>query len=117
MWCSRAWPRASWRSLPNGVGQPADAVDFHGNHVALREEPRRVEADSDARRRARGDDVAGHEGNACRDGGDEGRNVEDQVGELRVLSQLAIDPASDSRRREINFIGGDTPGPHGSEGV
>ena len=67
------------RNLLDGVLERTDAVDLDAHAIAAAQVFRRVEADADARRRAGGDDVAGIERDAGRDGRDQGRDVEDQV--------------------------------------
>ena len=45
-------------NLLHGVFQNADAPDFNAHDIACLEKARRVEANADARRRSRGNDVA-----------------------------------------------------------
>jgi len=47
------------RQLADRVLQLAEAVDLDPDHVATLQEPRRVEPDADADRRARRDDLVG----------------------------------------------------------
>src|SRR5256885_406455 len=74
------------QALPRGA-KPVDAeLDF----VAGREVARRAVPQPDARRGARGDDVAGQERHELTDVADEGRHVEDQLARRAALLGLAV---------------------------
>src|SRR2546423_2095764 len=74
------------QALPRGA-EPVDAeLDF----VAGREVARRAVPQPDARRGARGDDVAGQERHKLTDVADEGRHVEDQLARRAALLGLAV---------------------------
>lgn len=67
-----------------------DRSDGDADPAAGSQETGRIEADPDAFRRARGKHIAGLWGHACRDGLDQGWNVEDEILDRRILTNLAI---------------------------
>src|SRR5437764_6149050 len=73
-------------ALPRG----AEPVDAELDLVAGREVARRAVPQPDARRGARGDDVAGQERHKLTDVADEGRHVEDQLARRAALLGLAV---------------------------
>src|SRR3989440_9384795 len=74
------------QALPRG----AEPVDAELDLVAGREVARRAVAQPDARRGARGDDVAGQERHKLTDVADQGRHVEDQLARRAALLGLAV---------------------------
>ena len=90
------------------VGGEAHPSALCSINVARFQILRRVEADADTRRRARGNDLAGHERETGRDGLDQRRHVEDEGARvLRVLAQLAIHPATHARVRQVDLVAAD----------
>jgi hypothetical protein len=87
------------------------------NDVALFEEKRGIAADADSGRRARGDDVAGHERQPSGDYGNQARYVENQIARVSVLTEFAIDPAFHGQVFGIDLVGGRYPWSHRAKGV
>src|SRR3954451_3627671 len=75
------------------VAQLTDALDAHPHNVAALQEPRRLQADADAGRRARRDDVARQQRHAGRERLHQAGDVEDQVPGVGLLADLVVDPA------------------------
>src|SRR5438093_1312834 len=103
--------------LPYGVFERPDPIDLDTNDIPAFEITRRVEADADTGGRAGRDDVAGAERHARRDGGDDGRDVEDEVARIRALPDVAVDEAANARVGEIDLVAGNGKGPHGTERI
>src|SRR3954447_26950352 len=95
--------------LPYAVLQGTDPVDLDPDEVARLEETRRIEADTDARRRAGRDDVAGAKRHACRYRGNDRRDVEDEIASIRALPDVAIDEAADAGVGEVDLVAGHRP--------
>src|SRR3954452_8625347 len=122
---SRSSPRAEKAARIKARGRPsgeaglelADAGDRDPHRVAALQELRRGKADANAGRRAGRDEVAGLKRQPGRDRLDERRDVEDEVARVRVLAQLAVDPASDVEVLRRDLVGGRDPRPHRAEAV
>ena len=98
--------KGAWPSSGEAVLELADAGDRDPHRVAALQELRRGKADADAGRRAGRDEVAGLKRQPGRDRRDERRDVEDEVARVRVLAQLAVDPAFDVEVLRRDLVGG-----------
>src|SRR5690606_22778959 len=102
----------------DGVGERADLVDGDRHRVARPQVAGRVETGADPGGRAGGDHVTGLEGDHLGQGGDQGGDVEDQVGDAPALAELPIDLGPQLEPGDVvDLVGGDDPGAHGTERV
>src|SRR5580693_2105076 len=88
----------------------AQTLDRQPHAVARFEELRRLHAETDTRRRAGRDDVAGQQGHEMADIADDVVDPEDQIGGIAVLYPPAVDLGPQPELARIgHLIGGDDP--------
>src|SRR5690606_32539121 len=100
------------------VGQGADAIDGDGDDIAGLQIARWFEGRTHSCWGARGDDVSRFQRDHLRQGGDEGGNVENQVGDPAVLAELAVDLRPHLETGDVaDRVGRHDPGTHRTVGV
>src|SRR5262249_53517879 len=85
------------------VAKRTDAFGFDLDHVARLEPARRIEAGAGARRRARNDDITGHQRRKGRDVVDEVAEAEDQPRGAILLPEFAIDLRGQADVGDVRF--------------
>ena len=104
--------------MDEAVAQLADAFDARGDRLAVLKVARRSAESSGARRGAGEDEVARLERDAVADEGEDRRHVEDHLGRVVLLQQLAVHLGVDAVSGGIaELIGRDEPRPERGEGV